>query len=99
MLTGRRVDAEEALRIGLVSDLVDGEGLSDRALEAAQQIAALAPWGVRLTKRGMWAALEIASEQAAVEFEDRQQIMATFGNAVPEAIAAFLEKRPAEFAD
>ena len=71
----------------------------ERALEAATQIASLAPWGVRLTKRGMWAALEIPSEQAAVEFEDRQQIMATFGAAPPEAIAAFLEKRPAEFAD
>jgi enoyl-CoA hydratase len=70
-----------------------------RALESATQIASLSPWGVRLTKRGMWAALEIPSEQAAVEFEDRQQIMATFGAAPPEAIAAFLEKRPAEFAD
>ena len=39
------------------------------------------------------------SEQAAVEYEDRQQIMATFGVALPEAIGAFLEKRPAEFAD
>ncbi len=99
MLTGRRVDAEEALRIGLVSDVVAGEALLGRALEAAGQIASLAPWGVRLTKRGMWAALEIPSEQAAVEFEDRQQIMSTFGSAPPEAIAAFLEKRPAEFAD
>jgi len=99
MLTARRVDAEEALRIGLVADVVDAERLAARALEAAQQIAALAPWGVRLTKRGMWAALEIPSERAAVEFEDRQQIMATFGTAPPEAIAAFLEKRPANFAD
>jgi enoyl-CoA hydratase len=99
MLTGRRVDAEEALRIGLVADVV-GEGrLLERAVEAAKQIASLAPWGVRLTKRGMWTALEIPSEQAAVEYEDRQQIMSTFGNAVPEAIGAFLEKRPAEFAD
>jgi enoyl-CoA hydratase len=99
MLTGRRVDAEEALRIGLVADVVGGEQLAERALQGACEIAALAPWGVRLTKRGMWAALEIPSEQAAVEYEDRQQIMATFGRAVPEAIGAFLEKRPAEFAD
>jgi enoyl-CoA hydratase len=99
MLTGRRVDAEEALRIGLVADVVGGGGLPARALAAAEQIASLAPWGVRLTKRGMWSALEIPSEQAAVEYEDRQQIMATFGRAVPEAIAAFLEKRPAEFTD
>jgi enoyl-CoA hydratase/carnithine racemase len=99
MLTGRRVSAEEALRIGLVADVVDGAALLDRALEAAGQIVALAPWGVRLTKKGMWAALEIPSEHAAIEFEDRQQIMSTFGNAPREAIAAFLEKRPAEFED
>jgi len=99
MLTGRRLDAEEALRIGLVADVVAGERLLERALQAAEQIAALAPWGVRLTKRGIWSALEIPSEQAAVEYEDRQQIMATFSNAVPEAAGAFLEKRAADFAD
>lgn len=99
MLTGRRVDAEEALRIGLLADVVEEEQLLARSLQAAEQIAALAPWGVRLTKRGMWSALEIPSEQAAVEYEDRQQIMSTFGNAVPEAIDAFLQKRPADFAD
>jgi enoyl-CoA hydratase len=99
MLTGRRVDAQEALRIGLVADVVADDGLLERALQAAGQIASLAPWGVRLTKQGMWSALEIASEQAALEYEDRQQIMATFGGAVPEAIEAFLQKRPAEFAD
>jgi enoyl-CoA hydratase len=99
MLTGRRVDAQEALRIGLVADVVAGGRLAERALECAVQIASLAPWGVRLTKRGIWTALEIPSEQAAIEFEDRQQIMSTFGRAVPEAIDAFLQKHPAEFAD
>jgi len=99
MLTGRRVNAEEALRIGLVADVVEPDDLAERALSGAQQIASSAPWAVRLTKRGIWTALEIPSEQAAIEFEDRQQIMATFGNALPEAVSAFLEKRPAEFAD
>jgi len=99
MLTGRRVDAEEAQRIGLVAEVVGEARLLERTLQAAQQIASLAPWGVRLTKRGIWTALEIPSEQAAIEFEDRQQIMATYAQAVPEALAAFLEKRPAEFAD
>jgi len=99
MLTGRRVNADEALRIGLVADVLDDGRLPERALEAAEQIAALAPWGVRLTKQGMWAALEIPSEQAAVEYEDRQQIMATFSRGVPEAAGAFLEKRAATFVD
>jgi len=98
MLTGRRVSAEEAERIGLVAAVVDGHGLLPRALEAAEQIAAWAPWGIRLTKRGMWSALEIP-EQAAIEYEDRQQIMALHGTAPAEAVTAFLEKRPADFTD
>ena len=81
MLTGRRVRADEAERIGLVAEVVDGDSLLDRSLEAAEQIAAWTPWGIRLTKQGMWAALEIASERAAIEYEDRQQIMALHGTA------------------
>ena len=99
MLTGRRVDADEALNIGLVADVVPDEELARRALEAAEQIATLATWGVRLTKQGMWTALELPSELAAIEYEDRQQIMSTFGVAPPEAVSAFLEKRPAKFPD
>jgi enoyl-CoA hydratase len=99
MLTGRRVGADEALRIGLVAQVVAGDELADQAVRGAREIAARAPWAVRLTKQGMWTALELPSEQAAVQFEDRQQIMGTFGVAPPEAVAAFLEKRPAEFAD
>jgi len=84
MLTGRRLGAEE---------------LPQRAVEGARQIASLSPWGVRLTKQGMWTALELPSEQSAVEYEDRQQIMSTFGQAPAEAVDAFLRKRDAEFAD
>jgi enoyl-CoA hydratase/carnithine racemase len=99
MLTGRRVDAQEAERIGLVAAAVEDGQVIDRALEAATEIAAWSPWGVRLTKQGMWTALELPSEQAAVEYEDRQQIMAVHGTALGEAVSAFLEKRPAQFAD
>jgi enoyl-CoA hydratase len=99
MLTGRRVGAEEAERIGLVADVVDDGAVVDRALEAAEQIAAWSPWGIRLTKAGMWSALEIPSALAAVEYEDRQQIMALHGLAPREAVTAFLEHRPAVFAD
>ena len=99
MLTGRRVSAEEAERIGLVAGVVEGDALLPRAFEAAEQIAAWAPWGIRLTKRGMWSALEIPSEQATIEYEDRQQIMGLHGKAPAEAVSAFLEKRPADFTD
>jgi enoyl-CoA hydratase len=99
MLTGRRFDAAEAERIGLVAAAVAGDELVPRSLEAAAQIAAWAPWATRLTKQGMWTALEIPSQQAAVEYEDRQQMTALTGVAPAEAIAAFLEKRPAQFPD
>jgi enoyl-CoA hydratase/carnithine racemase len=99
MLTGRRLPADEAERIGLVAETVEDDRLRERAMEAAEQIAAWAPWGIRLTKQGMWSALEIPSERAAIEYEDRQQIMALFGNAPTEAVGAFLEKRPASFQD
>jgi len=98
MLTGRKVSAEEADRIGLVADVVEDERLLERSIAGAEQIAAWAPWGIRLTKQGMWTALEIP-QQAAVEYEDRQQIMALHGQAPPEAISAFLQKRTASFAD
>jgi enoyl-CoA hydratase len=99
MLTGRRVSADEALAIGLVADVVDDGTVVERALEAAEQIAAWSPWGIRLTKAGMWSALEIPSAHAAVEYEDRQQIMALHGAAPQEAVSAFLEKRAASFVD
>jgi enoyl-CoA hydratase len=99
MLTARRVNAEEADRIGLVADVVGDGRVVDRALETARQIAAWAPWAIRLTKQGMWTALEIPSQQAVVEYEDRQQIMALHGQAPAEAVSAFLEKRSAAFSD
>ena len=99
MLTGRRVSAEEAERIGLVAATIPDDELEARALEAAEQIAAWTPWGIRLTKQGMWASLELPSEQAAIEYEDRQQMTALTGVAPAEAVTAFLEKREAKFPD
>jgi enoyl-CoA hydratase len=99
MLTARRVSAEEADRIGLVAGVVEDGAVVKRAADCASQIAEWAPWAVRLTKQGMWTALEIPSQHAAIEYEDRQQIMSLHGQAPPEAVSAFLEKRPASFAD
>ncbi|MFA7944793.1 enoyl-CoA hydratase/isomerase family protein [Pseudomonas brenneri] len=50
-LTGARIDAAEALRIGLVSDLYELDELLDEALKLAQQIAANGPLAVQVVKK------------------------------------------------
>lgn len=97
MLTGRFVDSSEAERIGLVSKVVpDGETVV-AALEIADQIAANSPFGVQMTKEVMWSNLEAGSLQAAIDLENRTQILTTFTEDMPEAMRAFLEKREPNF--
>jgi enoyl-CoA hydratase len=93
MLTGRVFEAEEAYRIGLVVDLVDDHALLDAAITKAHEVMRNAPFGVALTKEGMWSALEIPALQNAIDMENRQQIMASATADHREAMAAFLERR------
>ena len=65
----------------------------DAALETARQIRSNTPLGVWLTKEAMWSALEIPSQRAAIDLENRQQILASMTEDMGEAIAAFLDKR------
>ncbi len=99
MLTGRFVDAEEALRIGLVTSVVPDDALLDAVLAEADLILANGPFGVRMTKEVMWSQLEIGSMQAGIDLENRTQVLSTFAGDLEEAMAAFLEKRPPNFAD
>jgi len=94
MLTGRMIDAAEAERIGLVSEVVDDERLLPRALELAAMIAANSAFGVWMTKRGMWANVEASSLQAAIELENRTQIVARTTGDMQRAVAAMNIKRP-----
>jgi len=94
MLTGRVFDAEEAYRIGLVVDLLDDDTLMDAALAKAAEIMRNSPFGVALTKEGMWGALEIPALQNAIDIENRQQIMASATADHREAMSAFVERRP-----
>jgi enoyl-CoA hydratase len=97
MLTGRIFDAAEAERIGLVVEVVPPEALIDAALVKADQIMANTPFGVALTKEGMWSALEIPGMQAAIDLENRQQIMASATADHIEAMRAFLERRAPDY--
>ena len=75
MLTGRTVSAEEADRRGLVSQLVEPGHLLSRALEIAGAIADLAPLGVYLTKRALQVNTDAAGLSAALELENRNQML------------------------
>ena len=97
MLTGRLIDAAEAARAGLVLRVVPDGQVVDAALEIAEAILANSPFGVWMTKEVMWANLDAPSLQAALDLENRTQILSTFSPDAREAILAFVEKRPAQF--
>jgi enoyl-CoA hydratase len=92
MLTGRMVDAAEAERIGLVTETVDDDKLLPRALEIARSIAANSALGVWLTKRGSWANMEAASLQAAIELENRTQMLARTTGELARAAGRFTQR-------
>lgn len=89
LLTGRVVDASEALRMGMVSRLVPDTDLLDEATAIAEQMSKYSHYGLENTKQSLWVEQEIASLDAAIEFEDRNQLMAGFTNNLVEAIKAF----------
>lgn len=97
MLTGRPVEAEEAERVGLALRIVAADQLLAEATTYAQAVLANSPFAVRHTKRLMWDNLDAASYAAAVELENRTQILATMTQDYAEATAAFMEKRPPSF--
>ena len=99
LLTGRMIDAPEALRLGVVGRVVPDDELLDVALEVAEEIAANSPLGVRMTKQVMWSQLEIGSLHAGIDLENRTQILTLLSEDAAEAMAAFVEKRPPRFHD
>jgi enoyl-CoA hydratase len=99
MLTGRIVDAEEAARSGLVLKVVPDGEVVDAALEIADAICANAPFAVEMTKEVMWTNLDAPDLRSAIDLENRTQIVCVGTREIREAVAAFLEKRPAVFQD
>jgi enoyl-CoA hydratase/carnithine racemase len=93
LMTGRFVDANRALRIGLVSDVVPGDELIAAGEALVDDMIATAPLALRLTKEAMWANVDAQGLETAIALEDRNQILTSTNGDVSEGIASFLEKR------
>ncbi len=95
-LTGRMVEAEEALSLGLVLEVVDPERLADRIAELTAALAAGAPVAQMFAKQSLNRAFQVSFAQALNDEGQSQAICLTSDDAV-EGVTAFLEKRPARF--
>ncbi|MGH3022328.1 MAG: enoyl-CoA hydratase-related protein [Gaiellaceae bacterium] len=96
MTSGRRLDAEEALAWGLVSEVVEGDGVVQRAQERAAELAALPTRAIAMTKRLFERAASSRLEDQ-LELEAQLQLAATKTEDFAEGVASFLEKREPRF--
>jgi enoyl-CoA hydratase len=74
MLSGRDVDAAEADRIGLVSQVVEPEALLETCCAYAERIIGYSHIGVELTKQLLWASLDAGGLHAHMNHEGQAQL-------------------------
>jgi enoyl-CoA hydratase/carnithine racemase len=96
LLTGRTIDAFEALEIGLVEYVVADDNLLAQAIDLASQIAANAAPAVSATKRCVNVGLGDGIE-AGLAMERQLRVETGTGPDAAEGKAAFLEKRQPKF--
>jgi enoyl-CoA hydratase len=98
MLSGRDVDADEAQRIGLVSDV--GDDLLERCYVLADRIIAFSRPGIELTKRMLWSSLDAGSLASHIDHEGVAQLFVRLTTQnFEESVRARKEKRPPVFKD
>lgn len=96
LLTGRLVDADEAVRLGLVSRVIAAESFLPEVLDLAQQIAATAPIASRLTKLALMDGGHRDLE-SALQWEALAQPITLATDDLQEGVLAAREKRPPVF--
>jgi len=99
LMTGRFIDADRALRVGLLSEVVPQDQLVAAGKALSDDMIATAPLGLRLTKDAFWANVDASSLDAAIAIEDRNQVLTVANGDVAEGVRSFLEKRSPEYAD
>jgi enoyl-CoA hydratase len=96
VLTGEPIDARQAQRAGLVSEVTQPEFTVDRALQIARNIAAKAPLAVRLAKEALLKAMD-TDLASGLRFERHAFTVLAGTRDRDEGIAAFQEKRTPTF--
>ncbi|MBT4160523.1 MAG: enoyl-CoA hydratase, partial [Gammaproteobacteria bacterium] len=94
--SGRMISADEALALGIVSQLTEPESLMDEAMALARTFAEGPPISIRLAKRAMYRSMDSSLEEA-LEFETFAQNVCRDTKDAKEGIAAFVEKREPKF--
>ena len=94
MLSGERLDAEAAHRVGLVSRVLPDDGFDAAVAAYVARLAAAPPVAVRLGKAAWLTASESPLEPALEAMQAQLSLLATSADAV-EGVTAFLQKRPA----
>jgi enoyl-CoA hydratase len=89
-----KLDQLGGIRIGLIVDVHDDHDLLDAAYAKAEEVIANSPFGVAMTKEAMWTALEISGLRAAIELENRQQLLFSTTADPQESRRALSERRP-----
>ena len=93
-LTGRRISAEEAWRVGLVQEITDSGNVLEAAQAIATDIARLAPVSVQLTKQLVNAA---TGQGLAIALEGMAGALAASTQDAAEGLRSFREKRSAHY--
>ena len=96
LMRKRIVSAEEALELGLVHEVVDGAQLMERTMALATELANGPQVSMRLLKRSIYNAAEMTFNHALDEIAAKTAISDHHPDA-REGVAAFREKRPANF--
>lgn len=96
IMANDEIDAQEALRIGLVELVVPLEELESRAMDLAVRMSKMPPISMRWAKRGINLANE-SSVNAGLLFEQAQSICCFMTDDLKEGISAFIEKRKPKF--
>ena len=97
LLSGRIIDAQEALQMGLVNRVFPEHGLTEGVLAYARDLATLAsPRSLRVIKRQVYEA-QFQTLAEATEAADEEMVLSIRSADFKEGVAHFVEKRPPQF--